>query len=113
MATQSPVQQTLDTPKQIAKEFKITVRWHGEYQVRLADILKKTADPKKLALLLEVLGARLTNLPTNVQYAQALLEAYPDIQTSDLWEIVNNIKNGYLTWSEALQEAQAAQLYRP
>jgi len=102
-----------DTPKAVSQDFKIKIRYTGEFEASLADILKKAHTPEKLSLLLEVLHARLTQLPTATEYAKALLRAVPDLPTKDLWEIVHSIHSGALDWHEAIEEAEARIAYIP
>lgn len=111
MVTKSPHQP--DTAKAASKDFQIRLRYSGEYEASLSDILKKAHTPEKLSLLLEVLHARLQQLPTATEYAQALLHAVPDLPTKDLWEIVHSIQSGALDWNEAIEEAEARIAYIP
>jgi hypothetical protein len=102
-----------DTPKAVSQDFQIKLRYTGEYEASIADILKKAHTPEKLSLLLEVLYARLQQLPTATEYAKTLLHAVPDLPTKDLWEIVHSIQSGALDWDEAVQEAEARIAYIP
>jgi len=111
MALKSPQQP--DTPKAVSQEFKIKIRYTGEFEASIADILKKAHTPEKLSLLLEVLHARLNQLPSATEYAKALLSEIPDLPTKDLWEIVHSIQSGALDWDEAIQEAEARIAYIP